>query len=70
MLDFIVSHPLYIPFIILNIYIIYKVIKMVLINDQEKNDEDDNGGISDDNNPILDLPPGVELPAREPSLIV
>lgn len=43
---------------------------MVLINDQEKNDEDDNGGISDDNNPILDLPPGVELPAREPSLIV
>lgn len=68
MLDFLISYPLYIPFIILNIYIIYKVIKMVLTNDQGKND-DDNGGDSFDENPILDLPPGVQLPSKEPSLI-
>lgn len=72
MLDFIISYPLYIPFIILNIYIIYKVIKLVLSNDQQKNDDDneDKGGISDDDNPVLDLPPGVILPSEEPSLKV
>lgn len=43
---------------------------MVLTNDQEKNDDDDKGGISNDDNPVLDLPPGVELPSEEPSVIV
>lgn len=70
MLDYIIAHPLYIPFIILNIYIIYKVIKMVINNDQESDDDDQDGGISDDDNPVLDLPPGVGLPSKESILSI
>ncbi len=66
MLEFLKAHPFYIPFIILNIYIIYKVIKMVVGGEEDKNDDDDrDGGISDDDNPVLDLPPGVGLPDKE-----
>lgn len=66
MLDHIIAHPLYIPFIIANIYIIYKVIRLVLKNDEEKNDDDRDGGITYDNDPVLDLPPGVLLPSQSP----
>ena len=59
MLDYIISHPLYIPFTIFNGFIIYKIIKTVLVKDKGKNDED--GGIFADDYPILDLPPGVTL---------
>lgn len=71
MLDFIKSYPLYIPFIILNILIIYKVVKDVLNDDEGKNDEDDDdGGMSVSDKPVLDLPPGVTLPIspKEPVL--
>ena len=70
MLDYILSHPLYIPFIILNIYIIYKVIRYVLDYDPDKNDDDENGGNLKNDNPELDLPPGVTLPVsdKEPIL--
>jgi hypothetical protein len=70
MLDHILAHPLYIPFILLNIFIIYKVIRLVLENDEEKNDDDRDGGIARDEDPVLDLPPGVSLPREEPSLSV
>jgi len=71
MLDYLISHPLYIPFIILNIFIIYKVIKMVMGSDRDKNDDDDSdGGISDNDNPVLDLPPGVGLPSKESTLSI
>lgn len=63
MLDFIKSYPLYIPFIIVNIFIIYKVVKDVLNDDKGENDEDDDeGGVSEIDKPVLDLPPGVTLP--------
>jgi hypothetical protein len=63
MINFITSHPLYIPFIVLNAVIIYKIIKYVLSDVKEKNDDDDeDGGIYGSDKPILDLPPGVTLP--------
>ncbi|MBC7655327.1 MAG: hypothetical protein H7098_12755 [Oligoflexus sp.] len=71
MIEFITSHTLYIPFITLNVIIIYKIIKNVLRDDNRKNDDDDDeGGILANNNPVLDLPPGVTLPisSKEPVL--
>jgi hypothetical protein len=62
MLDFLTTYPLYIPFLIVNIYIIYKVIKDVLNSEKGNNDDDDNGGLLANDQPILDLPPGVSLP--------
>jgi len=62
MLDLLTTYPLYIPFLIVNIYIIYKVIKDVLNGEKGKNDDDDNGGLLANDQPILDLPPGVSLP--------
>lgn len=72
MIDYLISHPLYIPFIILNIYIIYKVIKYVLNYDPGKNDDDDdeNGGNLKNDNPVLDLPPGVRLPVSKKESII
>jgi len=71
MLDFIKSYPLYIPFIVLNVFIIYKVIKDVLNDEQEKNGDDEDGGVFSSDIPVLDLPPGVSLPIspKEPVLI-
>jgi hypothetical protein len=42
----------------------------VLRDDNGKNDDDDEGGILANNNPVLDLPPGVTLPisSKEPVL--
>jgi hypothetical protein len=70
MLEFIISYPLYIPFIILNTLIIYKIVKGVMDEDKGQSDDDD-GGIFSSNNPILDLPPGVTLPTstKEPVLL-
>lgn len=70
MLDYILSHPLYIPFIIFNIYLIYKVIRYVLDNDQDNNEGDENGGGSKNDNPVLDLPPGVTLPVSDKESIL
>ncbi|TVP44484.1 MAG: hypothetical protein EA341_16690 [Mongoliibacter sp.] len=67
MLDYILAHPLYIPFLILNIFIIYKVIKIYVCEDQGNNDDDD-GGIPDNDDPVLDLPPGVGSPKKIASL--
>jgi hypothetical protein len=62
MLDFLTNYPFYIPFIILNVYVIYKVIKDVISGEKGNNDDDDNGGVFANDQPILDLPPGVSLP--------
>jgi len=69
MQDFFTSHPLYIPFLVLNAYVIYKVIKDLLPNDQQ-NDDDDNGGIHVHDEPILDLPPGVTLSTPTKDLVL
>ena len=70
MLEYLSDNPLYVPFIGLNIWIIYKVIKIfVYQNDDDKNDdEDDDGGILL-TGPDLDLPPGISLPT-EPKEVV
>jgi hypothetical protein len=67
MLDYILAHPLYIPFIILNIFIIYKVIKIYVCNNKDNNDDED-GGIPENDDPVLDLPPGVSTPIETSSV--
>jgi hypothetical protein len=71
MLNFLTSHPFYIPFILLNAFIVYKVIKEVLgDNGGDDDDDDDDEGVFSDDGPTLDLPPGVTLPVspKEPVL--
>jgi len=67
MLDYILAHPLYLPFILLNIFIVYKVIKIFVIDDKgnDNKDNDNDGDVPDDNDPVLDLPPGVAPPVEE-----
>lgn len=43
---------------------------MVVGNDQGRDDDDQDGGISNNDNPVLDLPPGVGLPTKESILNV
>ncbi|MEM9392180.1 MAG: hypothetical protein AAGA02_17005 [Bacteroidota bacterium] len=71
MLDYLSNHLLYIPFIALNIWVIYKVIKIFVYqkDDDDKNDDDDDNGGIDLTGPELDLPPGVSLPT-EPKEVV
>ena len=60
--EYLKGHPAYIPFLMFNVYIIYRVILLVL-KDEDGNDDgedDDNGFLPD--GPDLDLPPGVSLP--------
>ncbi len=62
-MEFISSHPLYIPFLIGNGLIIYEIYTIARKNnDKDKNDDED-GGTPIESDPILDLPPGVTLPA-------
>lgn len=70
--SFLSDHPLYIPFLFANIYIIFKVAEKVRNlgddeNNEDPNDDDNDGGIPPED-PILDLPPRVTLP-REPELV-
>jgi hypothetical protein len=69
MLDFITSHPLYIPFVIINALVLYKIIRDVRSNDKGRYDDED-GGVYINDEPVLDLPPGVTLPVspKEPVL--
>jgi hypothetical protein len=67
------KHPYYIPFIIFNVWIIYRIIKMVINEEDQDNgddrgDEDDDGGVDVNDDPDLDLPPGVSLPRDTPEL--
>jgi len=67
-MEFLRQHPFYILFLLFNIWLIYRVIKMVINSDDEDKDEDaDDGGVEIDD-PILDLPPGVTLPPK-PELV-
>ncbi|MEO0553200.1 MAG: hypothetical protein AAF149_08380 [Bacteroidota bacterium] len=70
MLEYLSDHLLYIPFVALNVWIIYKVIKIFVYqrDDDKDDDEDDDGGITI-GDPDLDLPPGVSLPT-EPQEVV
>jgi hypothetical protein len=74
MIEYIQAHPLYIPFLVFNALVIYEIYKTMIGNDKGKNDDDDNdndGGILvGDDDPVLDLPPGVTLPVspKEPVL--
>lgn len=69
MIEYITAHPMYIPFLIGNALIIYEVIKIVR-KDGDDNNDDGDGGILLDDDPTLDLPPGVTLPVspKEPVL--
>lgn len=65
-MEFLQEHPLYIPFIVFNSWIIYKVIREVQKDNDDSDDSDDGGIVLDE--PELDLPPGVTLPV-EPELV-
>ena len=67
MLKFLLQYPLYIPFVIINIWIIYKLVKEVLNKDNDKDDPNDGGIPANNDDPDLDLPPGVSLP-KEPEV--
>ena len=73
MIDFLSEHLFYIPFIIFNIWVIYKVIKIFVYDEEDEddtnNDEDDDGGITIDD-PDIDLPPGVSLPSKPKDLVL
>lgn len=68
MWSFIVDHPLYIPFILFNIWLVYRVVRAALNDDKDDEDHDDEGGGIDPVDPDLDLPPGVSL-SRDPELV-
>lgn len=69
-LEFLGRHPYYIPFIIFNSYVIYRVIMEVIRGGRDDRDQGDGGGESDPpDDPILDLPPGVVLPKDQPELV-
>ncbi len=65
-MDYLISHPLYVVFIILNTWLVIKVIHDALSGDEDEDDDDDDG--IDPKDPDLDLPPGVGLPENEKTL--
>ncbi|MEM9053144.1 MAG: hypothetical protein AAGC47_13910 [Bacteroidota bacterium] len=59
-LDYLAEHPLYIPFLLFNLFVIYKVVLLVFYDDDDDDKDDDEGFHVED--PDLDLPPGISLP--------
>lgn len=67
--DYILDNPMYLLFLLVNVLVIYKVIQLSLREDQDDDDEENGGGgISGNDDPDLDLPPGVEPPIHAPSV--
>lgn len=69
MLDFIFKYPLYIPFLALNIFLIYKVIMDVKRDENDENNDEDDGGVDWSEGPDLELPPGVTRPINDTELV-
>lgn len=67
-IDYILKHPLYLVFIILNVCIIIWVIIKVINDDKGEDGKDDDDDPFYPDDPDLDLPPGVSLP-EEPGLV-
>ncbi|MCH2214603.1 MAG: hypothetical protein MK086_05480 [Flavobacteriales bacterium] len=59
-LNYLIDHPLYIPFLLFNLFVIYKIVSLVFNGDDDDDKDDDEGLYSQE--PDLDLPPGVSLP--------
>jgi hypothetical protein len=68
MVAFLYSHPEYILFVIVNIFIVYRVVKVVFDDNKDDDHSDDDGGIEQPTDPDLDLPPGVS-PPRDKELV-
>jgi len=65
--DYILDNPMYLLFLLVNVLVIYKVIQLSLREDQDDDDEENGeGGISGNDDPDLDLPPGVAPPIHTP----
>lgn len=63
MIEFIQNNPEYLLVLGASALLVCKIMKIVLSVDQnEDDDQDDDGGIPNPD-PVLDLPPGVALPA-------
>ncbi|MEM9327214.1 MAG: hypothetical protein AAGA85_16215 [Bacteroidota bacterium] len=69
MWTFVLDHPLYIPFVLVNAWVIYKAIQDLAYKDAANDDSNDTGG-DGPSDPSLDLPPGITLPSdKEPALV-
>jgi len=71
--DFLAKHPTY---IILLIFCLIAVVKVIIDiargydeKDNRDNSDNDDGGLEYDENPTLDLPPGVTLPVGPKELV-
>ncbi|MGB3183856.1 MAG: hypothetical protein WBB45_20855 [Cyclobacteriaceae bacterium] len=53
-------------FIIFVADIVWVIIHFMRIANKRSGDEDDEGGILEDTDPVLDLPPGISLPEDGP----
>jgi len=69
MLEFLSRNPHYLVVVALCIFIVFRVIISTLKDYRDKNDDDDDGGIHNSEDPILDLPPGVILPQDTKELV-
>lgn len=65
MVEFALNHPDYLLIMFLCFFLVVKVI-VHITNEKPGADSDDNDGGVQNNDPILDLPPGVSLPVNEP----
>jgi hypothetical protein len=55
-------------FIIFSANIVWVVFHFMRIANRQQGDEDDEGGITEDTDPELDLPPGITLPSAGPEI--
>ena len=68
MSEFLSRNPEYFVYLLICIFLVFRVIYQV-ISDERQDDEDDDGGILM-TDPDLDLPPGVSLPVDGPREMV
>ena len=64
LINFIERHPLYACFIIVNIWLVIHVIRELVYKKDDEDDQDDDSddGIDNEDDPVIDLPPGITLP--------
>ncbi len=68
LLEYLMNHPMYLIFLVLNAWVIWRIVRVSTRNsDDEDSDKGNDGNVPLDD-PILDLPPGITLPVPEEDL--
>ena len=65
MVEFVLTHPDYLLLMFLCFFLVVKVI-FHIIGEKPGNDDDGSDGGIQNEDPVLDLPPGVSLPGTKP----